>query len=307
LIFGGREMAIFQILKDKKVKRIRVNSERLERDVQKLFENNLEEILNIIFLASEYSTTWGGRIDTLGIDKNGSPVIIEFKLSKNENVINQALSYLRWLLDHKAEFEKLCKDKDIKIEIDWNSPRVICIAQSFTKFDLDTVAILPIRIELLRYDIYENGILQVETENYEQVKEEKKELTSKEKRKKEKLQYSVEDHLLDKDEKIKNLFYALREKIMSLDKKIIEEPKAKYIAYKLSTNFVDVVILSNSLKIFLNMKSGTLNDKWDLARDLTKPKPIGHWGNGDYEVKIDSLDDVEKAFELIKQSYEYNK
>ncbi|WP_092460807.1 DUF5655 domain-containing protein [Thermoflavifilum thermophilum] len=297
-------MAIFEI-KTKKVKKVRVTNAKLERSIQKLFEDNLEEILNIIFLASEYSTTWGGRIDTLGIDKNGSPVIIEYKLNKNENVINQSLSYLRWLLDHKAEFEKLCQKKYIKIEIDWNSPRVICIAESFNKFDLDTVSILPIRIELLRYAIYENGILQIETENYEQVKEEKQ--TSKAKIKKEKLVYSLEDHLLDKDEKIKKLFYALREKIMSLDKNIIEETKAKYIAYKLSSNFVDVVILSNSLKIFLNVKSGDLNDKWRLARDLTKPKPIGHWGNGDYEVKIDSLEDIEKVFELIQQSYEYNR
>ncbi len=303
-------MAIFEI-KNKKVKKVRVNTKRLERDIQKLFEDNLEEILNIYFLASEYSTTWGGRIDTLGIDKNGSPIIIEYKLTQNENVINQALSYLRWLLDHKADFEKLCKDKNIEIEIDWNSPRVICIAESFNKFDLDTVAILPIRIELLRYAIYENGILQIETENYEQIKSEIKGKTKNSeytiKTQKEQLQYSLEDHLSDKNDKIKQLFYALREKIMSLDKNIIEEPKARYIAYKLSSNFVDIVILSNSLKIFLNVKSGDLKDPFGIARDLTKPKPIGHWGNGDYEVKIDSLEDIEKVFELIKQSYEYNR
>jgi len=84
-------MAIFQILKDKKVKRIRVNSERLERDVQKLFENNLEEILNIIFLASEYSTTWGGRIDTLGIDKNGSGFKISANCSSNFTKYNSSV------------------------------------------------------------------------------------------------------------------------------------------------------------------------------------------------------------------------
>jgi predicted transport protein len=270
---------------------------------------NLEEILNIIFLASEYSTTWGGRIDTLGIDRNGSPVIIEYKLNKNENVINQALSYLRWLLDHKAEFEKLCKDKDIKTEIDWDSPRLICIAQSFNRYDLDTVAVLPVRIELLRYSLYENGILQIEVENYEQTKDEKQKLEHKtiSKKEKEKLQYSIEDHLLGKDAKIKEIFFTLREKIMSLDKNIVEEPKAKYIAYKLSSNFVDIVLLSNSLKIFLNIKSGDLKDEWGIARDLTKPKSIGHWGNGDYEVKIDSIEDIEKVFELIKQSYEYNR
>ena len=103
------------------------------------------------------------------------------------------------------------------------------------------------------------------------------------------------------------LFYKLRENITSLDESVIEEPKAKYIAYKTSTNFVDVVIKVSSLKIFLNMKSGQLEDPEGLARDLTKPKPIGHWGNGDYEVKIEKESDLEKVFYLINQSYNYNK
>lgn len=62
-----------------------------ERQIQRLFEENLEIILNLDFLATEYSTSFGGRIDSLAIDKNGSPVIIEYKLTQNENVINQGL------------------------------------------------------------------------------------------------------------------------------------------------------------------------------------------------------------------------
>jgi hypothetical protein len=94
--------------------------------------------LNIRFLATEYSTSSGGRIDSLGIDNNGSPVIIEYKLTQNDNVINQGLSYLSWLLDHKDAFEALVRKMNIDTEIDWASPRVICVAESYNKFDLDT-------------------------------------------------------------------------------------------------------------------------------------------------------------------------
>ena len=130
-------MALFKI-KNAAVKKLVARDLDLERNLQVIFEANLEEILNIIFLAHEYSTSFGGRIDTLGIDKNGSPCIIEYKKNQNDNVINQGLSYLRWLLDHKADFEILCQNKKIDIEIDWDSPRVICIAESYNKFDLDT-------------------------------------------------------------------------------------------------------------------------------------------------------------------------
>ncbi|MFY1644638.1 DUF91 domain-containing protein, partial [Methanoculleus bourgensis] len=83
------------------------SSVALEKSLQIYIEKNLESLLGVTFLEREYSTgkTHGGRIDTLGIDENGFPVIIEYKRAINENVINQGLYYLDWLLDHKAEFE----------------------------------------------------------------------------------------------------------------------------------------------------------------------------------------------------------
>lgn len=116
--------------------------------------------------------------------------------------------------------------------------------------------------------------------------------------------YSIEDHINNANEETKQIFLDLREKITSLDEEVSEVPKSKYIAYKTSTNFVDIVILHNSLKIFLNVQSGQLKDPEYLARDLTKPKPVGHWGNGDYEVRVDKNSDLEKIFNLIQQAYQ---
>jgi len=294
------------------VKKIIAKDLDLEKNLQFLFEQNLEEVLNIVFLAHEYSTSSGGRIDTLGIDKNGSPCIIEYKKNQNDSVINQGLSYLKWLLDHKEKLEILCRDRKIDIEIDWESPRVICIAESYSKFDIDTADILPINIELLRYRIYDENILFLEPENYQKIKISTSRIIKKAKTQKAKdtqLQkvYSIDDHLAGINKTTLDLFQDLRERILSLDLNIIEEAKAKYIAYKTSTNFVDVVIKQYGLKIFLNVKSGQLNDPQKLARDLTKPRSIGHWGNGDYEVKFESVNESDAVFALIKQSYDLNK
>jgi predicted transport protein len=304
-------MALFKI-NGSAVKKITAKELDLEKHLQELFETNLEELLNIVFLAHEYSTSFGGRIDTLGIDKTGSPCIIEYKKNQNDNVINQGLSYLRWLLDHKADFEILCQNKKISIEIDWDSPRVICIAESYNKFDLDTADILPINIELLRYRIYDEDILYLEPENYQKVRISTSGIVKKSKQDKEKTErlqktYSVNDHLAGIDKQTVVLFQTLREKILALDENIIEEVKAKYIAYKTSTNFTDIVVKQYGLKIFLNVKSGQLNDLQKLARDLTQPKPIGHWGNGDYEVKLEKESELEAVFALIKQSYALSK
>lgn len=66
----------------------------LEHSLQTLIERHAEALLGVRFLVSEFPTTksYGGRIDTLGIDESGSPVIIEYKRAVNENVINQGCS-----------------------------------------------------------------------------------------------------------------------------------------------------------------------------------------------------------------------
>ena len=320
-------MALFKI-QDKSVIKIPPKSLDKERQIQTLFEENLEELLGIRFLTSEFSTSFGGRIDTLGIDKNGSPVIIEYKKGQNDNVINQGLSYLRWLLDHREKFENLVTEKLANLMnspvvtwngqivtkqfVDWDSPRVICVAESYSKFDLDTVEMLPIHVELLKFRMYEDGILSVEPESDQKIKISLHSVAKKNSQT-QTLQksYTIEDHLQKADKNIQTLFQELREKIMGLDEDIKEEPKKLYIVYKLTTNFTDVSIMYGSkphyIKLWLNIKSGQLNDPQNLARDLAKPKPIGHWGNGDYEVKLEKSDQLNDVLELIKQAYNLNK
>ena len=142
-------------------------SAQVEKSLQALFEANLPELLGVRFLATEYSTgaVHGGRIDTLGIDEDGSPVIIEYKRSTNENVINQGLFYLDWLMDHKREFQWLVMDalgKDVADSVEWSAPRLICIAGDFTRYDGHAVKQINRSIELLRYRRFSEDLLMIE-------------------------------------------------------------------------------------------------------------------------------------------------
>jgi len=129
---------------DGKLKKLSLIPLDKEKALQKLVEENLLEVLDMRFLSSEYPTTQGGRIDTLAIDSDGAPVIIEYKRSRNDSVINQALSYLKWLKAQKKEFFEMLIIKTLGYEnlteIDWHNPRVICIAESYSKYDTDLVA-----------------------------------------------------------------------------------------------------------------------------------------------------------------------
>lgn len=136
----------------------------LEVELQRRVEAGLEQMLGIRFLASEYPTgPWHrGRIDTLGLDENGAPVVIEFKKGSDSGVLSQAVSYLSWLDSAHHEFEALVRrvlGAEAAESIDWRRPRMVCIAAGFSHHDRVAVQRLPERIDLVRYRVFDGGLL----------------------------------------------------------------------------------------------------------------------------------------------------
>ncbi len=291
-------MAIF-IIKGNKVTKSKINKFKNEKELQTLFETNLEEIFGIKFLASEFATTHGGRIDTLGIDDNNSPVIIEYKESEKDNVINQGLFYLDWLVDHKGDFEMLVQNKLGKnIKINWDEPRLVLVAQSYNEYDKYAVNRISENIELWRYALYEDDVLHVERISLP--KASKKE----NKKKQAKIvfkEYSHADHLSDKSQQIKNLFNKLREEILKIDEQIQEKVKKHYVAFALDRNFVEIVVQANALKVYIDIPKKELNDSKNMVEDCSE---VGHWSTGDSVLKLTTVDDISYVMTLIKQSYE---
>ncbi|MEU3702746.1 hypothetical protein AB0E82_10705 [Streptomyces anulatus] len=136
----------------------------LEVELQRRVEAGLEQMLGVRFLASEYPTgPWHrGRIDTLGLDENGSPVVIEFKKGSDSGVMSQAVSYLSWLESAHHEFEALVRKvlgAEAAESVDWRRPRMICVAAGFSHHDRLAVQRLPERIDLVRYRTFDGGLL----------------------------------------------------------------------------------------------------------------------------------------------------
>ena len=136
----------------------------LERSFQRFVERHLHALLNVHFLATEYATgvRHGGRIDTLGIDVGGNPVVIEYKRAGSVNLVSQGLYYLDWLDDHRAEFRLLVQDRlgdTAAKKIAWNTPRLICLAAAFHHYDIRAVQQIDRRIELLKYSWFDDDLL----------------------------------------------------------------------------------------------------------------------------------------------------
>jgi len=63
--------------------------------------------------------------------------------------------------------------------------------------------------------------------------------------------------------------------------------------------FTDICILKNSLKIWINLKKGNLDDPKKIAKDVSEK---GHWGNGEYQIQVETDKDLEYIMSLIKQA-----
>jgi predicted transport protein len=305
-------MPIYQISDQKSVSVIKPVSFVSEKELQRLFEANLEVLLGVRFIASEFTTgdRQRGRIDTLGLDQDGFPTIIEYKKFSKENVINQGLFYLDWLVDHKGDFTVAAQQKcgpDIKIY--WQHPRLIVIAESFSEYDKYAVNRIGANIELWTYRRYGDNLLYLEPiyvpttpKSAVKPKEELSQLDRPEVDTDEPT-YTIEGHLRGKSAMVKELFETVRENILGLgeDDSITEKANKHYIGYKHGKNFTEINVQTSGLKLWLDIAFSDLDDPHGLARDVSK---IGHHGTGDVEVKLTDMKSVNKVMALIEQAYQ---
>lgn len=99
----------------------------------------------------------------------------------------------------------------------------------------------------------------------------------------------------------RELFDILSKEIKALDERITEKFNQEYISYMFDKNFVDIVVQTKDLKLYLNMPFNELQDEKNLARDMTNK---GHLGNGDIEIKLETKENIPYCLGLIKQALE---
>jgi predicted transport protein len=284
---------------------IPAESAAIEKSLQTLIEQNLEGLLGVRFLASEHGTgkLHGGRIDTLGIDEDHSPVIIEYKRALNENVINQGLFYLDWLMDHKAELEQLVEKRlGSKESVDWSNPRVLCIANDFTRYDEHAVKQMGRSIELLRYRLYGQDLLLFEMVH---IANPQTGVTGGSTVAKSAGQ--IESDYLDRLQRttpaVRDRFESLRAFLLALGDDVQMKTQKFYIAFKRIKNFACVEIGSDKLLVFVKVNPDEVQPQPGFLRDV---RTIGHFGTGDLEITVRTTDDLERAKPLITKSYEAN-
>lgn len=97
-----------------------------------------------------------------------------------------------------------------------------------------------------------------------------------------------------------DLFELLRSRLLDLDPSVTEDILKLYIAYKTTTNFVDVVPQKNRLRLSLNLEFSEIDDPRGWCKDVSN---VGRWGNGDVEVGLSSPGQLDYIMFLVHQSF----
>lgn len=289
-----------------KLNQVKEKPFKLEREIQSIFENNLQEIMSLQLVKSEFAIK-NKRIDSLAYDKQTNAfIIIEYKRDKNYSVVDQGLTYLNLMLQNKAEFiltyNETLKETLHSKDVDWSQSRVAFVSPSFTENQISASDFKDFGIELWEVKQFENNTISINSikkssgapsikpllENSEKLKEVKENIKV----------YTEEDHYNNGSDASIELYEKFKTAIVNLADGVEIIPQKFYIAFKKGSNISDIEMQKKGLKVFINAKIGTLDDPKGLAKDVSN---IGHRGNGDYQIQIENDKDLEYIMSLIKQ------
>lgn len=280
---------------------------KLEKDIQKIFEENLFQIMGLDLVKSEF-TIKNKRIDTLAFDKQSKAfIIIEYKRDRNSSVVDQGFTYLSLMLENRADFiieyNESLKQNLKRDDVDWSQTRVVFVSTGFTENQIQATNFKDIAIELWEIKQFEDNLISIsqikKSSSAESIKPLAQQNEALSKVTKEIKVYTEQDHLENVNDAVQELYEKFKTSILNLSDGIEIQPKKDYIAFKKGTNITDITILKKSLKMWINLKKGKLDDPKKLAEDVSSK---GHWGNGDYQIQIENDNNLEYIMSLVKQA-----
>lgn len=281
---------------------------QLEREIQRMFEANLPRLMKLEMIKSEF-TVRNYRIDTLAFDPHARAfVIIEYKKEKNVSVVDQGVTYLNLMLQNQADFileYNETKSGNLKRnQVNWSRTKVVFVSQGFTRYQREAVNFKDLPIELWEVKRYENDSVSITSirkspasasiKTVMQGNREFKEVTGRSK------EYPEESLLKGKPDEVVELYESYKNAILNLDTHMEVRPRKGYVSFKKANNSVCAIGIQRSgIKIIVNVARGHLDDSKQLTRDISS---LGHFGTGDYEIKVSDTECLEDIMDLVRQA-----
>ncbi|OGK23956.1 hypothetical protein A3A46_03605 [Candidatus Roizmanbacteria bacterium RIFCSPLOWO2_01_FULL_37_13] len=304
-------MPIFRIATNKLVE-IEEKAFDLEKTLHKLTEESLDEVFGYEFVSgvlNKQLIVQGFELDTLAFDPEAKAfVIIEYKKDKSFSVIDQGYNYLGLMLNNKAEFILEYNERrraNLKRDdVDWSQSKVVFVAPSFTSYQKGAIAFKGLPIELWEVALFKDNLVLYNQIKPPEVSESIEKVTKNkviESISKQVKTYTVEDHLDNASDPIKELFKNLQREIFEVDSRVQEKPVSWYIGYKIRYfNFCSVRVYKDKLVVY------TRKEKIDDPKKIFKKVPSKwKWGKtAIWHTDITKESEIDYVMSVVRQGYE---
>ena len=308
-------------LKNKKLTQVESKPFNLEKDIQTIIEENIQELFGIQFVTSEFSIG-DFRLDSLCFDEEtNSFVIIEYKKHKSYSVIDQGYSYLSLMLNNKSDFileyNENNKDSLKRDDVDWSQSRIIFISPSFNTYQKNSVNFKDVPFELWEIKRFSNNVISLNQhlpsskESIQKIEGNKNSVIKNVG--KEVKVFEEKDHTSKSNISLIDNWELLKDKFSELDGVEIV-PKRNYITLMYGSKTVSYFTFRKD-KIQIGMVRGNINTDGSKSKNyftIDDPKKISlevswTWKTGtqgtEYKIQFNKKTDVEYYMFLIKQKY----
>ena len=306
-------------LKKNKLQEVKRVPFKLEKEIQKLVEENVENLFSLEFISSEFSVG-GFRLDSLCFDnQTNSFVVIEYKKGSSYSVIDQGYSYMSIMLNNKSDFileyiEKTGKPLK-KDEVDFSQSRIIFISQSFNSYQKNSVNFKDVPFELWEIKKYSNGtvslnqhlsssresIQKIEGGKSSLIKDVGKEVKS----------FDESDHTRKMNKTMLEVWEIFKSKLIELEGVEIV-PKRLYITPMYGNKSIAFLWFQKN-KIVIELNRGNIKTDGSKSKNyfiIDDPKKLTYEGSwtykngvqgGVYKINLDKNSDIEYVMFLVNQ------
>lgn len=303
-------MALFQITKSKLtlVKEVKFD---LEKELQKIIEDNLEELLGYKFVATEFSIE-EFRFDTLAYDEERNTfIVIEYKNSANYSVVDQGMSYLQTVLSRKADFvleynTRYPKNQKKKEDFDWSQVRVVFISPYFTNYQIKASSFKDAPFDMYEIKKFGNETILLNPIKRSDTKESIKNVLKSEVGEKitsEIKSFTLDDYIKPGWSFTREVYDELHERIMETAPSLTIVYTKYYVGYKIGQQRVFVISFfkAGPCITFQRAKPDSFRDPEKRVTYVTNSFKFYNQDQSNFWLNKSKEDDIEYALMLIKQ------
>jgi len=260
-----------------------------------MVEKDLTSLEGGLLYVDHFVPVGSGFIDTLAVDNESNPVVIEYKVKEGEDetAILQALSYANWVDKNPDTVLRFIREKKTEINIEsLGDIRIIIVAPAFTDRTKQAAEMVEPDISLKRYLAFD--VPSIGKKLYIETIYDSRAFRPSAKP----IAYRIEDHFEGSYLKMKTLFDRLMNEAKKLGEDVSIEPRKFYIAFRRTYNFAIVNVYTSKLEIGFPVQSPERDprmsdiSKWGFSRIL-------------YGIVVKDDNDIDKKFlRWLKASYD---